>query len=139
MAGLNKVFLIGYLGRSPEIRQTTEALSITNFPLATSGKWGDKVKTEWHKIICFGKLADIAEKYLTKGSLIYVEGRIQTRQYEKDDQTRYITEIVASNFQFLDSKRQGGDKSAQTQQGQNNTSALNDLPNGNYSDDDIPF
>lgn len=132
MAGLNKVLLIGYLGRVPELRKTTDGLMISSFPLATSEKWGDNVKTEWHKIICFGKLAEIAEKYLLKGSLIYLEGRLQSRKYEKDGLTRYITEIIASNFQFLDSK-QNGSKQSQEQKTQDKKNYKSN------STDDIPF
>ena len=111
MAGLNKVMLIGRLGRDPEIRYSQQGLAVVNFSLATSEQWTDKntgdrqEKTEWHRIVVFGKQAEICEKYLPKGSQVYIEGRLQTRNYEKDGQTHYITEIVVANFQFLDSKQ----------------------------------
>jgi single-strand DNA-binding protein len=111
MAGLNKVMLIGRLGRDPEIRYSQQGLAVVNFSLATSEQWTDKntgdrqEKTEWHRIVVFGKQAEICEKYLSKGSQVYIEGRLQTRNYEKDGQTHYITEIVVANFQFLDSKQ----------------------------------
>ncbi|MCP3872373.1 MAG: single-stranded DNA-binding protein [Desulfobacteraceae bacterium] len=116
MAGLNKVMLIGRLGRDPEIRYSQQGLAVVNFSIATSEQWTDKntgdrqEKTEWHRIVVFGKQAEICEKYLSKGSQIYVEGRLQTRNYEKDGQTHYITEIVVANFQFLGGKQdnQGG-------------------------------
>jgi len=116
MAGLNKVMLIGNLGRDPEIRYSQQGLAVVNFSIATSESWTDKnsgqkqEKTEWHRIVVFGKQAEICEKYLSKGSSIYIEGRLQTRSWEKDGQTHYTTEIVASNFQFLGgrSDNQGG-------------------------------
>ena len=107
MAGLNKVMLIGNLGRDPEIRYSQQGLAIVSFSIATSEQWTDKnsgdkqEKTEWHRIVVFGKQAEICEKYLSKGSQIYVEGRLQTSQYEKDGITRYSTDIIANNFQFI--------------------------------------
>ena len=107
MAGLNKVMLIGHLGRDPEIRYSQQGLAMVNFSVATSEQWTDKntgerqERTEWHRIVAFGKQAEILEKYLSKGSQIYIEGRLQTRSYEKDGQTVYTTEIVVLNFQFL--------------------------------------
>ena len=116
MAGLNKVMLIGHLGRDPEIRYSQSGVAVVNFSIATSEQWTDKntgdrqEKTEWHRIVVFGRQAEVCEKYLSKGSQIYIEGRLQTRNYEKDGQTHYITEIVASNFQFLGGRgeNQGG-------------------------------
>jgi single-strand DNA-binding protein len=116
MAGLNKVMLIGNLGRDPEIRYTQQGLAMVNFSLATSEQWTDKTsgerqeKTEWHRIISFGKPAEILEKYLSKGSSVYIEGRLQTRSWEKDGQTHYTTEVVVQNFQFLGGRQenQGG-------------------------------
>lgn len=116
MAGLNKVMLIGNLGRDPEIRYSQQGTAVVNFSIATSEQWTDRntgerqEKTEWHRIVVFGKQAEVCEKYLSKGSPIYIEGRLQTRNYEKDGQTHYITEIVVSNFQFLGgrSDNQGG-------------------------------
>ncbi len=116
MAGLNKVMLIGNLGRDPEIRYSQSGLAVVNFTIATSEQWTDKgtgerqEKTEWHRIVVFGKQAETCSKYLSKGSSIYIEGRLQTRSWEKDGQTHYTTEIVASNFQFLGGRgdNQGG-------------------------------
>ncbi len=107
MSGLNKVLLIGRLGRDPEIRYTNNNAAVTSFSLATSEEWKDKQsgekqeKTEWHRVVAFGKQAEILEKYLGKGSQVYIEGRLQTRSYEKDGQTHYATEIVVRDFQFL--------------------------------------
>jgi single-strand DNA-binding protein len=116
MAGLNKVMLIGNLGRDPEIRYSQQGLAVVNFSIATSEQWTDKntgakqEKTESHRIVAFGKPAEILEKYLSKGSQVYIEGRLQTSTYEKDGQTHYATDIVVNNFQFLGSKQdaQGG-------------------------------
>ena len=111
MAGLNKVVLIGRLGRDPEIRHSQQGLAVVNFSIATSEQWTDKntgdrqEKTEWHNIVVFGKQAETCEKYLSKGSQIFIEGRLQTRNYEKEGQTHYRTEIVVSNFQFLGGKQ----------------------------------
>ena len=116
MAGLNKVMLIGNLGRDPEIRYSQQGMAVVNFSLATSEQWTDKntgekqERTEWHNIVSFGKQAEILEKYLSKGSSVYIEGRLQTTSYEKDGQTHYPTKIVVSNFQFLGGRQdsQGG-------------------------------
>ncbi|MGM0394561.1 MAG: single-stranded DNA-binding protein [Thermodesulfobacteriota bacterium] len=107
MAGLNKVMLIGRLGRDPEIRYSQQGTAVVNFPLATNEQWTDKntgekqERTEWHRVVSFGKPAEILEKYLSKGSQVYVEGRLQTRNYEKEGQTHYTTEIVVTDFTFL--------------------------------------
>ena len=105
--------LIGRLGRDPEIRYTQQGQAVVNCPLATSEFWNDKntgerqEKTEWHRIVLFGKQAETFEKYLSKGRQVYVEGRLQTSTYEKEGQTHYATDIIVNNFQFLDSKGQG--------------------------------
>ena len=111
MAGLNKVVLIGNLGRDPEIRYSQQGLAVVNFSIATSEQWTDKntgdrqEKTEWHNIVVFGKQAETCQKYLSKGSQIFIEGRLQTSTYEKEGQTHYMTKIIGSNFQFLDGKQ----------------------------------
>ena len=111
MAGLNKVVLIGNLGRDPEIRYSQQGLAVVNFSIATSEQWTDKntgdrqEKTEWHNIVVFGKQAETCQKYLSKGSQIFIEGRLQTSTYEKEGQTHYMTKIVVSNFQFLGGKQ----------------------------------
>lgn len=143
MAGLNKVMLIGRLGRDPENRYSQQGAAVVSFSIATSEKWTDKntgerqEKTEWHRIVVFGKQAEVCEKYLSKGSQIYIEGRIQTRDYEKDGQTRYITEIVVSNFQFLGGKKdsQGGGNS----QGGNNFQSQAQGQLTDNPDDGFPF
>jgi single-strand DNA-binding protein len=111
--GLNKVMLIGRLGKDPEIRYAQSGMAVTNFTLATNEDWMDKAsgekkeKTEWHRIVAFGKLGEICGKYLTKGKQVYVEGRLQTRSWEQDGVTRYTTEIVADQMQMLDAKGPG--------------------------------
>jgi len=113
---VNKAVLIGRLGADPEVRYTPDGLMVTNLRLATSERWKDKngeraERTEWHRIVTFGKLAEICGNYLSKGSLIYIEGRIQTRSWEdKDGIKRYTTEIVALNMQMLESKGQTKDQ-----------------------------
>ncbi|MEA3428209.1 MAG: single-stranded DNA-binding protein, partial [Thermodesulfobacteriota bacterium] len=106
MSGLNKVMLIGRLGRDPELRYTPNGLAIANFSIATSEEWKDKnsgekkERTEWHRIVVFGKLGELCGEYLAKGRQVYIEGRLQTRSWEKDGVTKYTTEIVASDIQF---------------------------------------
>jgi len=110
MSGINKVILIGNLGRDPEVRYTPDGAAVANFSIATSEQWKDKAtgekkeRTEWHRIVAFGKLGEICGEYLSKGKQVYIEGRLQTRSWEKDGVTRYTTEIVASDVQFLGAK-----------------------------------
>jgi len=104
---VNRVILVGRLGKDPEIRYSQQGTAVTNFSMATSEKYKGEEKTTWHRLVAFGKTAEIAEKYLSKGSQVYVEGKLQTRSYEKDGQTRYMTEVVANTVQFLDSKPKG--------------------------------
>ena len=105
MAGVNKVILLGNLGGDPEARTTTNGMNVVNFSLATTEKWKGESKTEWHKIVVFGKLAEICEKFLRKGSSVYIEGRIQTRGWEdKEGNKRSSTEIVANTMQMLGDK-----------------------------------
>lgn len=116
MSNVNKVILIGRLGRDPETRETGGGM-VTNLNLATSESWKDKAtgerqeRTEWHRVAMFGKLAEIAAQYLRKGSLVYVEGRLQTRSYEKNGETRYATDIVANEMRMLGGRQEaaGGD------------------------------
>ena len=113
--GINKVILIGNLGRDPEIRYTQDQRPIANLSVATSDRWQDRAtnewrdRTEWHRVVCFARLAEICNEYLRKGSKVYIEGRLQTRSWEgQDGQTRYSTEVVARDMQMLDG-RGGGD------------------------------
>lgn len=112
MAGINKVILIGNLGKDPEVRHLEGGTSVATVTIATSENYKDRegnrqTQTEWHNLVLWRHLADIAEKYLRKGSKIYVEGKLTHRSYEKDGMTRYITEIVVRDLQMLDSRSEG--------------------------------
>lgn len=113
MASVNKVILIGNLGADPEVRYTTGGDAITSIRVATTEVWKDKngekqERTEWHRVVFFGKTAEIAGEYLKKGSQVYVEGRLQTRKWQdKDGQDRYTTEIVADRMQMLGGRASG--------------------------------
>ncbi len=111
MAGVNKAIIIGNLGRDPEMRYTQDGTAVANINVATSEQWTDKAtgekreRTEWHRIVLFRRLAEICSQYLTKGSKVYIEGRIQTREWEdKDGNRRWTTEIVAQTMQMLGSR-----------------------------------
>jgi len=158
MASINKVMLIGRLGKDPELKYSQNGSAICTFSLATSEQWTDKntgekqERTEWSRIVVFGKAAETCEKYLTKGSQIYLEGRLQTRQWEREGQQHYTTEIVVSNFQFLGGNRQDGaghgqhGQNRQAGQGQTNQNGQNQQnhsgqygPNNPTIGDNIPF
>lgn len=108
MGSLNKVMLIGNLGRDPEIRYTNSGSSVANYSIATTDRWTDRQgqkqeRTEWHDIVAFDRLADLSQNYLRKGSNVFIEGRLQTRSWENSDgQKMYRTEVVANQIQFLD-------------------------------------
>lgn len=113
--GVNKVILIGNLGRDPELRQLPSGVAVVNITLATSSSWRDKTTgenkeaTEWHNVVFFNRLAEIVGKYLKKGSKVYVEGSLRTRKWQdKSGSDRYTTEIVANDMQMLDSRSAGG-------------------------------
>jgi single-strand DNA-binding protein len=113
--GVNKVILVGNLGKDPEVRYSPNGQAVANCTIATSESWKDKntgekqERTEWHRIVFFGRLAEIAGEYLKKGSQIYVEGRLQTRKWQdKDGNDRYTTEIVANEMQMLGSRGGAG-------------------------------
>ena len=104
---LNKVMLVGNLGKDPEISYTKEGRAVAKFSIATTERWKDKEtgdrrdKTEWHRIVVFGKLAEICGEYLSKGKQVYIEGKLQTSSWEKDGITRYSTDIIASEMKML--------------------------------------
>ncbi len=119
--GINKVILVGNLGKDPEVRQMSNGGTVTNITIATSETWKDKVtgeqkeKAEWHRVVFFNRLAEIAGEYLNKGSKVYIEGSLQTRKWQdKSGQDRYTTEIKASEMQMLDSRRTGTVQSSVT-------------------------
>ncbi len=134
---VNKVILIGRLGKDPEIRYLPDGTMNTNFRIATDESYKDKngekvQKTEWHQIVTYRKLAEICGNYLVKGKLVFIEGRIQTRSWEdKDGVKRNTTEIIANNMQMLDSKGQakaGADASPEASYAPNNGTPLEDVP-----------
>jgi len=111
MAGINKVILVGRLGRDPEVRYTPSGVTVANFSIATSDTWKDKdtgqkqEKTEWHRIVAWRRLGEICGEYLRKGKQVYIEGKLQTRSWEdRDGNKRYTTEIIAQNMQMLDAQ-----------------------------------
>ncbi|MBI5908871.1 MAG: single-stranded DNA-binding protein [Betaproteobacteria bacterium] len=149
MASINKVILIGNLGRDPETRFLPSGSAVANISIATTDTWKDKTSgekkeaTEWHRVVFFGRLAEIVGEYLKKGSQIYVEGRLQTRKYEKDGQDHYSTEIIADTMKMLGSRSgMGGGEPRETRE----TAAAGESrpakkPAGQLQDmdDDIPF
>jgi single-strand DNA-binding protein len=169
---VNKVILVGRLGQNPEVRYTPSGAAVANFSVATNEAWTDKSgqkqeKTEWHKVVVWGKTAENCNQYLTKGRQVYVEGRLQTRQWQdKDGQTKYTTEIQAQTVQFLgatagagagapgagagfgdrpqrdmhgsESSGMGGGGSYQ-QQSQNSYSGHSNQMEPSFTEDDIPF
>ncbi len=145
--GINKVILIGNLGQDPEVRYMPNGNAVANVSLATSESWKDKntgetqERTEWHRVVFFRRLAEIAGEYLKKGSKIYVEGRLQTRKWQDNNgQDRYTTEIVADQMQMLDSR--GGsaafDGGSPSQQQSDSAPGPAPVPDEGF-DDDIPF
>lgn len=159
MSGVNKVILVGRLGKDPDVRHLESGASVANFPIATSEVYRDRVtgerreQTEWHNIAIWRGLADVAEKYLKKGDMVYIEGKLRTRSYEKEGTTRYITEIVGDNMVMLTPRSDGqtGGFSQQTSQPQQATSqpqqesqpqaVKGTTPAANAQDetDDLPF
>jgi single-strand DNA-binding protein len=153
--GVNKVILIGNLGRDPEVRYSPSGSAVANVTLATSESWKDKnsgekqEKTEWHRVVFFGRLAEIVGEYLKKGSQVFVEGRLQTRKWQdKEGHDRYTTEIVANEMQMLGSRGGAGVPNDNFNQDQP-SAAENSAPAGAKKagstavagdfDDDIPF
>ena len=142
--GVNKVILVGNLGQKPEMRYTATQTAVANLSIATTESWKDKEsgenrdKTEWHRVVFFGNLAEIAEKYLDKGSSIYVEGKIQTRKWQdKDGNDRYTTEILGNQLTMLGSRN-----TSDPSMNQDNNSDIpfpEDDSSEGITDDDIPF
>ena len=160
--GVNKVILVGNLGRDPETRYMPSGGAVTNVSIATSKSWRDrdsgeqKERTEWHRVVFFNRLAEVAGEYLKRGSKVYVEGELRTRDWERDGQKHYTTEVVASEMQMLDSRGDGGGYSGGGGGGNYNSGGGNSgggAPGGSSSgpaddfgpppsddfDDDIPF
>lgn len=143
---VNKVMLIGNLGRDPEIRYTTSGQAVANFTLATTEKYTNKAgerqeDTEWHRIVAWGRLAEICGEYLSKGRMVYIEGSIKTRSWEdKEGNTKYTTEIVARNMQMLGGQGGQGTRSDSPSSSNQKPSADFDIEDDSFEgDDDIPF
>ena len=158
---INKVILVGNLGRDPEIRSTASGMPVANLSIATNRRWKDRdgnqqKHTEWHRVVCFGRQAEVAGQYLSRGRQIYVEGRIQTRSWEdkQTGETKYRTEIVCENFQMLGQRGDGGgggggggyQRPSSPQQGGDAPQQGGDAPqppaddtSPEPEDDDIPF
>ncbi|MEJ2131814.1 MAG: single-stranded DNA-binding protein [Gammaproteobacteria bacterium] len=151
--GVNKVILIGNLGRDPETRYTQAGTPVTHFSVATNESWRDRQtgeqqeRTEWHNVVCFARLAEIAGEYLSKGRTVYIEGSLRTSSWEQDGQTRYRTEIVANDMQMLGGRGEGGgagfnpsssERDAQPATAQSG-GAQSSEPFEEDFDDDIPF
>jgi len=150
MASVNKVIVVGNLGRDPETRYMPDGAAITNVSVATSFQWTDKAsgekkeETEWHRVVFRGKLAEVAGEYLKKGSQVYVEGRLRTRKWQdKDGQDRYTTEIMATEMKMLGSRAGAGEPRAESavDSKTNDAKAAPKKPAGKFDDleDDIPF
>jgi single-strand DNA-binding protein len=147
MASVNKVIIVGNLGRDPEIRYMPSGDAIANIAVATSFKSKDKSTgeaketTEWHRISFFGRLAEIVGQYLKKGSSVYIEGRLQTRKYtDKDGVEKYATDIIAENMQMLSGTKQGDEAgAARPAAAPAARQAPKPAPNFSDMDDDIPF
>lgn len=161
MAGVNKAIIIGNLGQDPEIRYSQQGTPVVNFSVATSEKWTDKntqqanEHTEWHRITVFGKQAENCNKYLSKGSKVYVEGKLKTSSYDKEGQTHYATAIIAHTVQFIGSRQDGGSSSGDNfaiqpgpgayqnsgggYQQQPMHQAPRQMQQANVQEDDIPF
>lgn len=153
--GVNKVILVGSLGQDPEVRYMPQGGAVANFSIATSERYKDKTTgepkeiTEWHKIVIYQKLAEIAGEYLRKGSKVYIEGKLKTRKWQdKDGIERYTTEIIANELQMLDSKpagqqpaqgQQQGYQQSQPQGQRQHASQQQPMEPPIYFDDDIPF
>lgn len=140
--GVNKVILVGNLGEDPTVKYMPSGSAVANISVATAESWKDKTtgekqeKTEWHRVVMFARLAEIAGEYLRKGSQVYIEGRLQTRKWQgKDGQDRYTTEIVANDMQMLGARGAGSSSSSP----QSNAAPPSSPPGKDFEDDDMQF
>jgi single-strand DNA-binding protein len=139
MAGVNKVILVGRLGKDPEVRYTADGTAIATFSVATSKEWKDKAtgdkkeRTEWHRVVAWRKLGEICGEYLSKGKQVYIEGSLQTREWaDQQGNKRWTTEIVANDMQMLGSR-------GEVESFSGGNSELSPEPTGGPTEDDIPF
>lgn len=140
MSGVNKVILVGRLGKDPEVRHLENGATVANFSMATSETYKDRQtgerreQTEWHNVVLWRGLAEVAEKYVKKGDMIYVEGKLKTRSWEKDGVTRYTTEVVGDNMTMLGSKSDSSSSGSDYQ-----APSVQDAPADDAATDDLPF
>ncbi|MCW8897709.1 MAG: single-stranded DNA-binding protein [Flavobacteriales bacterium] len=146
MAGINKVILVGNLGKDPEVRYLEGGTAVANFPIATSENYTDrnsgekKTITEWHNVVLWRGLAEIAEKYLKKGNQVYIEGKLKTRKWQdKDGHDRYTTEIVGDNMQMLGRKDESSSSDSAQQNKPSGASSSAQIDNEPSETDDLPF
>ena len=144
-SGINKVILVGNLGQDPEVKFTAGGAAVTTLSIATSDSWKDKdsgmdkERTEWHRVVLWRRLAEIAGEYLKKGSKVYIEGQLQTRKWEQEGQTRYTTEIIARDIQFLDSKGTSSNTPSPENSDTSSNESIPEAGEAQMEDDDIPF
>lgn len=146
MAGVNKVILVGRLGKDPEVRNLENGAAVANFTMATSETYKDRVTgekkeiTDWHNIVLWRGLAEIAQKYLHKGDMVYIEGKMRTRSWEKDGVTRYTTEVIGDNMTMLSTQRSGGGGSNYSEGGYSGTAkSQENFAADTSGTDDLPF
>ena len=146
MAGINKVILVGNLGKDPEVRYLEGGTAVANFPIATSENYTDrssgekKTITEWHNVVFWRGLAEVAEKYLKKGNQVYIEGKLRTRKWQdKDGHDRYTTEIVGDSMQMLGRKDENSSSDSSQQSKSSGTSSSAQIDNEPSETDDLPF
>ena len=144
MSGVNKVILVGRLGKDPEVRHLENGATVANFSIATSETYKDRQtgerreQTEWHNVVLWRGLAEVAEKYVKKGDMIYVEGKLRTRSWEKDGVTRYTTEVVGDNMTMLGGGNSGNSGAAQGSQMEQPSQSVENAPVDDATDD-LPF
>ncbi len=147
MAGVNKVIILGNLGADPELRSSPSGVTTCRLSIATSLNWTDKgsgekkEKTEWHRVVFFGRSAEVIDQYLKKGQQLYVEGRLQTSKYEKDGIERYSTDIIGESFNFISGSNSSGQNNNQFSDDMNQDKKNSNQQNSSSDDfdDDIPF
>jgi len=147
MSGVNKVILVGRLGKDPEVRNLDNGAMVANFTIATSESYKDKTTgekkeiTEWHNVVLWRGLAEISQRYLHKGDMVYIEGKLRTRSWEKEGVTRYSTEVIADNMTMLSTGRGGGSGSSGEygSRSQERTTESSYAPPADSGSDDLPF
>jgi len=147
MAGVNKVIVLGNLGADPELRSSPSGVTTCRLSIATSMNWTDKnsgekkEKTEWHRVVFFGRSAEVIDQYLKKGQQLYIEGRLQTSKYEKDGIERYSTDIIGESFNFISSSgsSSNNDQFANDINQDTNSNNKQEKPSADDFEDDIPF